>query len=358
MWKHVHCGRFIWNWGLSFQKRRYEETGKKLSGYELVKRLTPLKKQEGYQWLTEVSTTSLQTTLLDLDKAYKNFFKSGFGFPKFKSRKKARPSFPVRQNRFYFTESHVNIEKLGKVSYKTDHEIPLGKEAKWSNPRIHYTPNGKWILTVSVERENQTPELTDEPMGIDLGIKTTAVVSFNGGKISYPNVNKSPKMRKLNKKLKRLQRNVSRKYHTNGNYEKTSNILKLESKIKKLQYRVANIRADYNHKMTHDLVSMEPKRIVMEDLNVSGMMKNKHLSKAIQQQNFHEIMRQLEYKCEWRGIEFVRADRFYPSSKTCSHCGSVKKDLKLSDRTYICEECGLVIDRDYNAAINLMKYVA
>ena len=168
-------------------------------------------------------------------------------------------------------------------------------------------------------------------------------------------------MRELNKKTKRTQRAISRKYEANRKgkaYIKTKNIEKLETRLRNLHQRIANIRSNYIHQTTHTLVSMLPKRVVMEDLNISGMMKSKHLSKAIQEQCFYEFIRQMRYKSEWNGIEFVQADRFYPSSKTCSCCGSIKHDLKLKDRTYTCPECGVVIDRDLNAAINLSRYAA
>lgn len=139
---------------------------------------------------------------------------------------------------------------------------------------------------------------------------------------------------------------------------KTNNIVKLEDKLRHTHARMANIRNNYIHQTTHTLVSKLPCRVVMEDLNVTGMMKNRHLSKAIQEQCFHEFLRQMQYKCEWNGIEFVQVGRFYPSSKTCSGCGTIKADLKLNDRTYHCEHCGLTIDRDYNAAVNLSRYVA
>lgn len=358
MWEHVNCSRFIWNWGLDFQKKRYEEFGDKLSGYDLVKQLTPLKKQEEYQWLKSVSNKMLTTTLLDLDKAYNNFFKSGFGFPKFKSKKKSRKSFPIR-NTLYFTESEVFIEKLKKIPYQTNYQIPLGKDVKFYNPRIHYTPNSKWILTVSIKCENQASELTDIPMGIDLGVKELATVAFGEDKLTFKNINKTREMKKLEKKLRRVQRQISRKYEMNkqdNKFVKTQNIIRLEDEVRKLQYHMSNIRQNYIHQTTHKLINLKPCRITVEDLNISGMMKNKHLSKAIQQQNFYEFIRQLEYKCSWNGIELMKADRFYPSSKTCSNCGCIKSDLKLSDRTYICPDCGIVIDRDYNAAINLMKY--
>ena len=177
----------------------------------------------------------------------------------------------------------------------------------------------------------------------------------------FHNINKSRSVRKLKRKIIYLQRSISRKYEQNriGNtYVKTNNILRQEIKLRRLHARLSNIRSNYIHQCTHYIVSKLPCRVVMEDLNVSGMMKNKHLSKAIQEQCFFEFIRQMKYKCEWNGIEFIQVSRFYPSSKTCSNCGCIKHDLKLSDRTYSCSECGFVIDRDLNAAINLMKYSA
>lgn len=356
MWKHIGCCRFIWNWGLDIQKQEYAKNGKKLSCFDLIRKITSLKKEEEYVWLNEASVPSLQTTLRDLDKAYTNFFK-GAGFPKFKSRKKSKLSYPVINNKTYFDEKVVTIPKLGKVRYKTNYNIPLGKEVKLHNPRISYI-NNKWILTVGIDCENQVVELTDKFMGIDLGIKNLCNVAFGNKNIVVKNINKTSVMKKRQKKLKRLQRKVSRKYQQNGSYEKTNNILKLEAQIKEFHYHISMARQNYIHQTTHMLVALRPQKVAMEDLNVSGMMKNKHLSKAIQEQCFYEFIRQMKYKCEWSGIEFTQVDRFYPSSKTCSCCGSIKSDLKLSDRIYKCPDCGLSIDRDYNAAINLMKYVA
>ena len=233
---------------------------------------------------------------------------------------------------------------------------------KFSNPRICYE-NNKWILSFGIECNNQAFELNDFSIGIDLGIKETAVVSFEDKSLIFKNINKTKRVKNLKRKLKHLQRKVSRKYHTNNKnntYEckwfKSNNILKTEEQIRKIYAKISNIRKNYNHQTTHKLVSLLPKRVVMEDLNISGMMKNRHLSKAIQEQCFYEFIRQMKYKCEWLGIEFIQADRFYPSSKTCNHCGNIKKDLKLSDRTYICEHCGFTIDRDLNAAMNLANY--
>ena len=322
----------------------------------MMKLLTPLKNDGEHEWLYDVSNASLQIVCQDLQQAYKCFFKKISGFPKFKSRKHSKPSYPVRQN-IWFSGNIVTIAKLGKVKFKTDFTFPEGIGHKFSNPRIT-NRNGKWILSFGMECENQTPKLTDVSMGIDLGIKDLAIAECNG-QIVFHNINKSKKMKELRKKQKHLQRSIARKYEANKQgkkYIKTKNIERLENKLRKLYCHISNIRQNYIHQCTHALVSLLPSRVVMEDLNIQGMMKNRHLASAIQKQCLYEFIRQMRYKCEWNGIEFIQANRFYPSSKTCSCCGNVKRDLKLSDRIYKCDICGLKIDTDYNAAINLSKY--
>jgi putative transposase len=336
------------------QIERHKAGEKYLSAYGMSNLLTEIKKESDKAWLNEISRTSLDIRLSDLDQAYRRFFKEKKGFPKFKSKKRTKPSFPIRPS-VYFQNGTVTIEKIGKVRYKTNYSLPQGKGNKFVNPRIAFV-DGKWILTVAVEVERQEQQLTDKAMGVDLGIKDFAVVSCGGSKTVFRNINKSRRVKCLNSKLKHLQRSVSRKYRVNGNYRKSGNIIKLEDLIRKIHYRLSNIRRDYTHQVTHKLVSILPFRITVEDLNVQGMMKNRHLSRAIQEQGFAEFLRQIEYKSAWNGIELVKADRFYPSSKKCSGCGNIKKDLKLNDRTYVCPVCGLVIDRDYNAAINLERY--
>lgn len=362
MWKHIGCCRYIWNYMLSCQQERYQNGEKHLSGFDMMKLLTVLKNDGGHDWLYEVSNASLQRVCRCLDSAYQRFFNKMAKHPKFKSKKRAKPSYPVNEEHLYFANNqYVQIQKLGKVKYKTDFEFPFGRcVQKYNNARITYV-NGKWMLSFGMECENQALELTDSPMGIDLGVKDLAIAEFNGEQLIFHNINKSKKMKELNKKLTHLQRSISKKYEANriGNkYVKTNNIIKEEEKLRKIYARITNIRQNYIHQTTHELISKLPYKVVMEDLNVSGMMKNRHLSKVIQEQCFYEFIRQMKYKCEWNGIEFIQTDRFYPSSKTCSCCGCVKSDLKLSDRTYICECCGLVIDRDYNAAINLSRYIA
>lgn len=361
MWKHIGACRYIWNYMLAYQQEQYVNGEKHLSAFDMIKLLTPLKKDGEHEWLCEVSNASLGVVCRDLDKAYKGFFKKIARFPKFKSRKRSKKTYPVKDDRIYFINSKLmHIEKVGKIKYKTDFDLPQGRGHKFTNPRISNV-NGKWMLSFGMECENQAPVLTDISMGIDLGVKDLAIAEFNGTKITYRNINKTSKMKRLEKQRRHLERSISRKYEQNrrGNtFVKTNNIMRSEERLKKMYARMTNIRTNYIHQTTHDLVSLLPKRVVMEDLNVTGMMKNRHLSKAIQEQCFGEFIRQMQYKCEWNGIEFVQVGRFYPSSKTCSCCGAIKRDLRLRDRVYVCAECGAEIDRDYNDAINLSRYVA
>ena len=361
MWKHIGSCRYIYNYMLAKQEELYKAGEKHLSRFDMINLIKPLKDGGEHEWLKEVSNNSLCNICGDLDKAYQSFFRKQSGFPKFKSRKRSKPNFPVRYEALYFTDKQeVNIEKIGKVKFKTDFVLPVGRGNKFSNPRISNV-NNKWILSFGMESENQAPVLTDKSMGIDLGVKDSAIVACGDKKLVFHNINKSKKVRFIKKKQTHLQRSISRKYEANRQgkkYIKTRNIERAETKLRKLYAKLANIRNNYIHQSTHAIVSLLPKRIVMEDLNVTGMMKNRHLSKSIQEQCFYEWIRQIKYKCEWNGIEFIQVGRFYPSSKKCSCCGEVKTNLKLSDRIYKCESCGTVIDRDYNAAINLSRYVA
>lgn len=362
MWNHIGACRYIYNYMLDLQEKRYKQGEKHLSAFDMMYLLKPLKNDGEHGWLYEVSNTSLQRACIDLSAAYINFFKKRTKLPKFKSRKRAKPNFPVCTEKFYIKDSKVlNIVKIGKVRYKTDFELPIGMHtAKFKNVRVSYK-NGKWMVSFGLECENQAPDLTNKPMGIDLGVKDLAVVEFDNNMLVFHNINKSKRMKTLKKKMEHIQRSISRKYEANkqGNkFVKTNNIMREEDKLRKLYARIANIRSNYIHQTTHELVSFLPLRVVMEDLNITGMTKNRNFSRTIAEQCFAEFVRQMQYKCEWNGIEFVKADRFYPSSKTCSCCGSIKSNLKLSDRTYVCENCGFVIDRDYNAAVNLSRYVA
>lgn len=353
MFKSIGCSRFSYNWALNRCNELYKQ-GNKYSMPDIRKEFTQLKKKDEFKWLNEVSNTTMVESMRNLDKAFKSFFKKKSQYPKFKPKKKSRQSFYVRYDNLYFKDKTCNIEKIGKVKFKTNYNIP---NCKYINPYCSY--DGKyWYLSFGFEHnENQVVLNKDLSIGIDLGVKDLAIVNVLDKPIK--NINKTKRVKKIKKRLRRLQRQVSRKYEENrcGNKSvKTNNIIKLERQIKLLHRKLSNIRKNHIHQTTSKIIKLNPYRIVMEDLNIKGMMKNKYLSKAIQEQGFYEFIRQMKYKCEFNGIEFIQVDRFYPSSKTCSECGSIKKDLKLSDREYICEECGCIIDRDKNASINLGNY--
>lgn len=353
MLKSIGCSRFVYNWALNRCNELYEQ-GIKYNMSNIRKEFTQLKKQEEFKWLNEVSNTTMVEAMRNLDRAFKTFFKTKKGYPKFKSKRKSKQSFYVRYDNLYFKKGICNIEKVGKIKFKTNYNIP---NCKYSNPYCSY--DGKyWYLSFGVEvEENQTTLNKDLSIGIDLGIKDLAIVNCLDKPIR--NINKTKRVKVLKKRLRRLQRQVSRKYEANrcGNkFVKTNNVIKLEDQIKLLHRRLSNIRNNHIHQATSKIIKLNPYRIVMEDLNIVGMMKNKHLSKAIAEQGFYEFIRQIKYKCEFNGIEFIQVDRWYPSSKTCSCCGNVKQDLKLKDREYVCDKCGLVIDRDKNASINLGNY--
>lgn len=354
LWQSVGTARFIYNWTINKQEENHKNGGNFIKDGELRKEITQLKKTE-LIWLNEVSNNVAKQAVKDACDAYKKFFKGLSGKPKFKSRKKSKPSFYNDNIKLKVKRMQVLIEKVGWI--KTSEQIPM--DCKYTNPRISF--DGKyWYLSIGIEKETPTVELTSESIGIDVGIKDLAICS-NG--MVFKNINKTSKVRKLKKRLKRLQKQVSKKYENNKRkvgenryqFVKTKNIKKLEKQIKLVHRRLKGIRNNHLHQSTTTIVKTKPIRVVMENLNITGMMKNKHLSKAIAEQSLYEFHRQMQYKCRFYGIEFIEADKWYPSSKTCSRCGHIKKDLRLSDRVYKCE-CGLVIDRDLNASINLSRY--
>lgn len=365
--KLIQCfgvSRFAYNWTLGKQQENYKNGGKFISDNELRKEFTKLKKTKEYEWLNQYSNNIPKQAIKDACDSYKRFFKGYSKFPRFKSKKKSRPSFYVDNIKIKFSDTHVKLEKLSNSTKKNKAKLNwvrlaeknrIPTDCKYINPRVTFDGVNFWI-SVGIEYENNLELPTNEGIGIDLGIKDLAICS---DKNIYKNINKTSKVNKIEKKRRRLQRQISRKYELNRegrSYKKTSNIKKLEKELLKVNQRLTNIRHNYLHQTTTEIINRKPIFIVLESLNVVGMMKNKHLAKAIQQQCFYEFYRQIQYKCLWNNIKFIEADRFYPSSKTCSECGSVKKQLKLSEREYICEECGCVIDRDYNASVNLMKY--
>ena len=348
---------------LELQQNRHSEGLKHLSAYDMIKLLTPLKNDGEHVWLYDVSATSLQNVCKDLAEAYKDFFNKKHGYPRFKSKKKAKLAYSVRGEHFYFAdEQYLHIEKVGKVKYKTDFSFPAGKNtAKYSNVRVTYNPlKDRWYISFGIDCENQATVLTDKPLGIDLGIKNLAIAAYDDKCLVFVNINKSAQIRRLKKNIKHIQRSISRKYEANKvgkKFVKTNNIAQEEEKLRALWNRLTNIRMNYIHQTTHKLVSLLPSKVIMEDLNIKGMMKNRHLSQSIGEQCWGEFIRQMKYKCEWLNIPFFQADRFYASSKICSCCGHKKNNLKLKDRIYHCEHCGTTIDRDFNAALNLSRYV-
>ena len=354
MWKSVGTARFIYNYTLAKQEENYKNGGKFISDGIIRKELTQLKKSE-LIWLNEVSNNVTKQAVKDACNAYKRFFKGLAKKPKFKIRKKSKPSFYNDTSKLKVKEKKVLIEKVGWI--KTNEQIPI--DVKYNNPRVTYD-NKYWYISVGVEVDKKHEELTDISLGIDSGLKDLAVCS--DGKV-FKNINKTKEVKNLEKRLKQKQRQISRKYEINKikkggscQFIKTKNIEKLENTTKLMHRKLTNIRDNYIHQVTTSIVKTKPYRIVIEDLNVSGMIKNKHLSDSVRKQCFNKFRQYITYKAELYGIGLVIADRFYPSSKTCSECGSIKKDLKLKDRVYRCPHCGVVIDRDYNASLNLSMY--
>ena len=360
--KLIECfgvARFAYNWALDYQIKNYEQGNKYISESNLRKIFTRFKKEK--EWLYNYSNDITKQAIKDLDIAYKKFFKGLCDKPKFKSKNHSKQSFYVDTDKIKITGNKVKLEKLtlskkknkqkfNWIKLSEKNRIPIN--VKYQNPRVSFDGINFW-LSVSVEvKDNKITEFNDG-MGIDLGISKLAYCSNN---VSYKNINKTKKVKQIKKKLKRLQRKCSKKYILNkkgGSYCKTKNIIKLEKQINGLHKQLTNIRTNHLHQSTTDIINQKPRFIVMENLNISGMMKNKHLSKAIQEQCFYKFISMIKYKSERKGITFKQVARTYASSKICSHCGNYKKELKLSDRTYKCNKCGMVIDRDYNASLNL-----
>lgn len=345
--KSAGTARFVYNLMLSENRKSYNEYLKSntkskspfISGYDFGKHITKLKKLSEYSWLSEVSGKVAKQACIDCDNAFKRFFEKLSGFPKFK-KKGERDSFYVNYETFKRTVNGFKGERLGNV--RTAEALP--KAEKYYNPRIIY--DGKyWYITFGIDvPENVNENNTGKTLGIDLGIKSFATVS-DGTVI--PNINKSRKPKSVYRKIKYFQRKLARCK------KGSNNRIKVIKKLQLLHRKLRCIRSNHIHQATAMLVKTKPVKIVIECLNVLGMLKNHKLSRAISEAGFYEFAKQLEYKCKLYGIDFVKADMFFPSSKLCSKCGCKKDNLKLSERTYHCEHCGNVMDRDLNAAINL-----
>lgn len=334
--QNAGVARFAYNWALGCQKSNYESGGKFLSDGNLRKNFTQLKQTDEYHWLNTYSNNIAKQAIKDACIAYKNFFSGRAKFPKFKSKRKSRPSFFMDNVKIKFTDTHVKLEKISdsiKGNRRSLNWIRLAErgripvDAHYSNPRITFDGLNWWV-SVGVEYEEPHEEPINDGIGIDVGIKDLAICSDGH---TYKNINKSKRVKRLTRKKRRLQRNVSKKYLKNKKgerYCKTSNITKAQRALLIVSRKLTNIRHNYLHQVTSEIVNRKPKFIVMEDLSVVGMMKNRHLAKAVQEQRFSKLYRQMKYKSEWHNIKFITADRFYPSSKLCSCCGNIKKRLE------------------------------
>ena len=343
--KHAGTARYAYNWGLARKIESYQKTGKSPNAIALHRELNQLKKTE-LSWMYEVSKCAPQEALRDLDVAFKNFFrrvKQGEkpGFPKFKSKKCGLGSVRLTGTIKVF-EAHIQLPRLGLVRLTEKGYIPTSG-IKILSATVSEKA-GQWFVSVQAEQEVADPEpVTEAMIGIDLGIKTMATCS-NGQTFKNPKA-----LAAKTEQLKRWQKRLSRRKKGSRNREKA------RRKVAKLHAQIANIRRDALHKATSAIIAQKPRVVVIEDLNVSGMMANHKLARAISDVGMHEFKRQISYKAGWVGVEVIVADRFYPSSKTCSCCGSIKTNLSLSERVFHCEFCGFSLDRDLNAAINLSK---
>ena len=358
--KTIGVERFIYNEYIKYNQEQYELGNKFVSAFDFSKYINNvyLPSNPDKKWIKDVSSQSVKQAMIYGEKAFKNFFKGLTSFPVFKKKgKNELGAYFVKNNKkdFEFYRHKIKIPTLKFVRVKEYGYIP--KNANIKSGTISKKAD-RYFLSLVIEVEDTIKETNTNTkgLGIDLGIKDTAICS--DGRV-FKNINKTKKVKKIKKKIKREQRKMSRSIE----YSKTKkiklkdlkNFNKKKLKLQRLFYKLNCIRDDYNNKMVDEITRTKLKYITIENLKVSNMMKNKHLSKAIQEQNFFSIRTKLINKCKERNIELRLVDTFYPSSKTCSCCGSIKKDLKLNDRIYKCSNCGLEIDRDYNASINLEK---
>src|SRR3954454_11626915 len=350
--------RYVYNLYLAISQEHYKETGKHLSGYDFSKWLNNVHTKQTDFWIKEVSSKAVKQSIMNGDRAFKNFFEGRAKFPQFKKRKNqdVKAYFPKNNPQDLAVERHrIKIPTLGWVKLKEYGYIPSNVKA--SSCTVSQKA-GRYYVSVlyEVTLGENTQMNTHDGIGVDLGLKDFATCSHHK---TFGNINKISKVRKLEKNLKRQQRKLSRSYEQN-HYRKrgefcAKNRQKQLVKVQKLHARLANIRIEYVRSVVNQLVKTKPTYIAIEDLNVKGMMKNLHLSKAIAQQNFYTFKEWLTGQCKKQGIELRVVDRWYPSSKRCSCCGHKKEKLSLSERIFNCESCGTELDRDFNASLNL-KY--
>ena len=358
--KTIGVERFIYNEYIKYNQEQYKLNNKFVSAFGFSKYINNvyLPSNPDKKWIKDVSSKSVTQAMIYGEKAFKNFFKGLSSFPVFKKKgKRELGAYFVKNNKtdFEFYRHKIKIPTLKFVRLKEYGYIP--KNANIKSGTISKIADRYFLsLVIKVEDAIKETNTSTQGLGVDLGIKDTAICS-NG--LVFKNINKTKKVKKIKKKIKREQRKIARSVeYSKSNkikLKECKNFNKKKLKIQILFYRLNCIRYDYINKIVNEITRTKLKYITIEDLKVSNMMKNKHLSKAIQEQNFFAIRTKLINKCKERNIELRLVDTFYPSSKTCSCCGEIKKDLKLNDRIYKCRNCGLEIDRDYNASINLEK---
>lgn len=342
--------RFVWNWGLATWKQWYQD-GQKTSGMRLCKHFNSIK-DEQCPWIREIPYAVTESSFRNLDAAFGHFFRrvregaDEVGYPKFKSRNHPRQSFALRNVKI--ESDRVRLTTIGWVRIKERNYLPTsGSGVKFGTYATVSCRAGRWYIAVQVEEEIAEPQVGTLTVGVDFGLKTLAVLS-NGETFENPHV-----LIEAERKLGRLNRELSRRKRGGANWHKTKH------NLAKQHARVASIREHVLHESSHHVTAeLRPKAIVIENLNVKGMASNRHLSKAIADVGFYELRRQIEYKAQWHGIEVIVADRWYASSRTCSSCGWHHSELTLEDRMFCCPECGLEIDRDLNAALNLKSLAA
>jgi putative transposase len=364
--KTMGTGRYVYNLFLSINRWRYECGYCYLNAYAFSKWLnnTYLKENTKEMWIKSVHAKSVKQSIINADQAMKKFFKHQAGFPKYKSRKKDWGSFYFFKNgskQFIDCERHrIKIPTLGWIRIKEKGYFPTDNKLNVIKNGTISEKAGRYYLSILVEQsETIKQDNSKEPIGIDLGVKEFAV--FSTGEMK-PSINRIKKIKKLEKKLKREQRSFSRKvlsFQARQNKTKRGetatkfNLEKQKLRVQKFHQKLSNIRVDHHKKIVNELVRAKPSYIAIEDLNVRGMIKNRHLARSVAQQGFFDFRVRLTNKCKEFGIPLHIVDRYEPSSKICHHCGHKKVDLRLSDRIYTCDNCDSTTDRDYNAALNI-----
>ena len=358
--KTIGTCRYIYNFYIDYNKALHDKGEKFMTGKSFSVWLNNeyIPDNPDKAWIKEVSSKAIKKSIEDGCTAFTRFFKHQSAFPNFKKKGKsdAKMYFVKNNPNDCKCERHrLNIPTLGWVRIKEKGYIPTTKDGWKIKSGTVSIKAGRYYVSVLVEVPDiKIANNSNDGIGIDLGLKDLAIVS-NGQ--TYKNINKSARLRKLEKQLRREQRGLSRKYENVKEGESTyRNIQKQKIKVQKLYHKINNIRTDYINKTIAEIVKTKPSYITIEDLNVSGMMKNRHLSKAVASQKFYEFRTRLKAKCHENGIELRVVDRWYPSSRMCHCCGNIKKDLKLSDRIYRCD-CGYIEDRDFNASLNLRDAV-